>query len=769
MLLDGLNEQQRMAASWCEGAIMIVAGAGSGKTRTLTYRVAHLLECGVSPYSVLVLTFTNKAAKEMKERIVSLIGEKAKAILMGTFHSVFARILRLEAERLGYVRNFVIYDTSDSKSLLKSIVKDMGLDSKIYNVSYMADRISKAKSALVSASEYMEDVSCRSEDAVAGKPAMAEVFVEYERRLKKNMAMDFDDLLFNMYRLLMSAPDVAEKYKQRFRYIMVDEYQDTNHAQYAIVRALASRHGNICVVGDDAQSIYAFRGANIQNILKFRKDYSDVHVFKLEKNYRSTSNIVNAANSVIEKNVDRIQKTVWTDNPEGEKIEFRSLESDRAEAEFVCDRIKQRIEQGCEYSNFAVLYRTNSQSRAFEDALRLKNIPYRLYGGTSFYSRKEIKDVLAYMRLAVNNRDDEAFERVVNYPARGIGQTSLDKLHIAAGALNCSLFEAVMADNLAEYGLNSSAVHKLRDFCSMIGAFSSQLYAENAFELGDKIVRQSRIMEALKAENIPENKDRVENIEELLAALQSFVSSEEENIIDELTGEEISVENKTLDVFLQRISLLSDADKETDEENCVSLMTIHASKGLEFEHVFIVGMEENLFPSTLCLASRAETEEERRLFYVALTRAKQSVTLSCATMRYKYGQVIFSEKSRFIDDIDKAYLDCSDGKKRLPVFEEHMPKKSLPLFEGKRKPITSLKNNIYTKKALPPKRTESADSFTTAADCIEGEEVYHDKFGRGRIISTEGKGADSKAVVDFENHGKKTLILKFAKLKKYTK
>lgn len=767
MLLDELNEQQRVAAAQCEGAVMIVAGAGSGKTRTLTYRVAHLLECGASPYSILVLTFTNKAAKEMKERIVSLIGDKAKAILMGTFHSVFARILRLEAEKLGYVKNFVIYDTSDSKSLLKSIIKDMGLDNKIYNISYVADRISKAKSSLVSAAEYMEDVAFRSEDAVAGKPAMAEVFVEYEKRLRKNMAMDFDDLLFNMYRLLRTAPDVAEKYKQRFRYIMVDEYQDTNHAQYAIVKALASRHGNICVVGDDAQSIYAFRGANIQNILKFKKDYDNVHLFKLERNYRSTGNIVNAANSVIEKNIDQIKKTVWTDNPEGSKIEFRSLESDKAEAEFVCSKIKQKMTEGCAYSDFAILYRTNSQSRAFEDALRLKNIPYRLYGGTSFYARKEIKDVLAYMRLAVNNKDDEAFERIVNYPARGIGQTTMDRLHIAAGALDCSLFDAVYATNLSDYGLTSSAVAKLRDFCAMIGAFSSLLYTDNAFELGDKIIKRSGIIETLKAEDIPENKDRVENIEELLAALQSFTEAEEENIIDELTGEEISVESKTLDVFLQRISLLTDSDKEEDDTNCVTLMTIHSSKGLEFEHVFIAGMEENLFPSTLSLASRTETEEERRLFYVALTRAKQSVTLSCATMRYKYGQIIFSEKSRFIDDIDKQYLDCPNGKRQLPTFGGEKPKKTLPVFESKRKPITSLKSNLYTKKA--ERREENANEFTEPAECVVGEEVYHNKFGRGRIISMEGKGADSKAVVDFVDNGEKTLILKFAKLKKYTK
>lgn len=764
MLLDELNEEQRAAASQTEGAVMIVAGAGSGKTRTLTYRVAHLLEKGVSPYSILLLTFTNKAAKEMRTRIESLVGEGAKAILMGTFHSVAARILRLEAEKLGYTKNFVIYDTSDSKTLLKNILKDKGFDIKIYNPSFVLDLISKAKSSLVSAEEYSEDPIRRTEDVVAGKPAIAELYREYERRLKRAMAMDFDDLLFNLHRLLVLDLSVADKYRQRFRYIMVDEYQDTNHAQYLIVKNLAARHKNVCVVGDDAQSIYAFRGANIQNILNFKKDYENVRIFKLEQNYRSSQNIVNAANSVIDKNIDRIKKNVWTSNPEGEKIVFKQLSSDRNEAEEVCDRIRERKnETSCSYGDMAILYRTNSQSRAFEDALRLRNIPYVLYGGVSFYSRKEIKDVLAYFRLVVNNNDDDAFARIINYPARGIGQTSLDRLKIAADSMNCSLFAAATSENLEQYGIKTSTSSKLADFCAFIKSCSVDLYNEDALTLGEKIIKRSRIEEAIKEEDKAESKDRLENVEELISGLQSFVSLEDNNLIDELTGEMVSIEQRTLDVYLQQISLFSDLDKENENQDVVSLMTIHSSKGLEFEHVFIVGMEENLFPSTLCLASRSELEEERRLFYVALTRAKQSVSLSCATMRYKFGQVIFSEKSRFVNEISSEYLLGDGIKKTLPIKSSDTPvRKKLLLNNKKSLPITSLTKNTLTKNVVDalPEETMKVE------ECEEGMQVYHAKFGKGEILSLDGDGLDRKAVVRFEEFGNKTLILRFAKLKK---
>ena len=768
MLLDGLNQEQRQAASQIEGAVMIIAGAGSGKTRTLTYRVANLLEHGVSPYSIMVLTFTNKAAREMDERIVSLIGDRSKGMMMGTFHSVFMKILRIECERIGYIKSFSIYDTADSKSMIKNIVKDFSLDEKVYNSSYVLDRISKAKSSLISSEEYLADNTYFTEDNIAGKPQIGRIFHEYNARLRKNMAMDFDDLLFNTYTLLCTCPDIAEKYQRRFKYILVDEYQDTNHAQYAIIKILAKQYKNICVVGDDAQSIYAFRGANIQNILNFRKDYPDAYTFKLEQNYRSVSNIVNAANSVIDKNVEQIKKTIWTSNPEGEKIVFKSLNSDREEAEYVCNKIRERIsfEEEKNYGNYAILYRTNSQSRAFEDALRLKNIPYKIYGGLSFYSRAEIKNVLGYFRLVVNNKDNEAFERIINYPARGIGQTTLSRLKIAAAENNLSFFETIYQVNLSNYNINSSTQNKLLAFCDYIRAFTANLHKKNAFELGEEIVRTCRIKEALKEENTAENIDRINNIEELVNSLQSFIENEQDSILDEATGEEISTDDKSLDIFLQQISLFSETDTMEENQNCVALMTIHSSKGLEFDNVFIVGMEENLFPSTLALTSKKETEEERRLFYVAMTRAKISLTLTAATMRYKYGQIIFSEKSRFVNEIDSKYIDSGlVQKKPLPSFQTTSTTSSTTSFVKKEKkplPITSLKNNVITRQSLPS--TNNA-TLINPNDLQVGMSVYHDKFGKGIVINIDNNFDDKRADVDFIKEGKKTLVLKFAKLK----
>ena len=760
MLLDGLNSEQRQAASQLEGAVMIIAGAGSGKTRTLTYRVANLLEHGVSPYSIMVLTFTNKAAKEMDERIVSLIGQNSKGMMMGTFHSVFLKILRIECERIGYIRNFSVYDTADSKSLIKNIVKDFQLDEKIYNSSYVLDRISHAKSSLISAEEYLADDGYFTQDNVAGKPLIGKIYQEYTARLRKNMAMDFDDLLFNMYILLCSCPDVAQKYQNRFKYILVDEYQDTNHAQYTIINILAKKYKNICVVGDDAQSIYAFRGANIQNILNFKRDYPDAYTFKLEQNYRSCQNIVNAANSVIDKNVEQIKKTIWTANEEGEKIVFRTLNSDREEAEFVCNKIRERIalEEEKNYGNYAVLYRTNSQSRAFEDALRLKNIPYRIFGGMSFYSRAEIKNVLGYFRLVVNNKDNEAFERIINYPTRGIGQTTISRLKIAAAENNLSLFETVYKVDLGAYNINSSTKNKLLAFCDYIKAFTANLYSKNAFELGEEIVRTCRIKETLKEENSAENAERINNIDELVNSLQSFIENEDNSILDEATGEEIATDKKSLDIFLQQISLFSETDTMEENSNCVVLMTIHSSKGLEFDNVFIVGMEENLFPSTLALTSKKETEEERRLFYVAMTRAKKTLTLTAATMRYKYGQIIFSEKSRFVQEIDSKYIDS--GLPAKPAKKSTFP--SFVKKEKKQLPITSIKNNVITRQSsniTSDKELINPDNLQT------GMEVYHDKFGKGIVLTIDNQHDDKRAVVDFQREGKKTLVLKFAKLK----
>ncbi len=765
MLLDGLNSEQRQAASQIEGAVMIIAGAGSGKTRTLTYRVANLLEHGVSPYSIMVLTFTNKAAKEMDERIVSLIGNRSKGMMIGTFHSVFMKILRIECERIGYIRNFSVYDTADSKSLIKNIVKDFSLDEKVYNSSFVLDRISKAKSNLISSEEYLADNTYFTEDNIAGKPQIGRIFHEYNARLRKNMAMDFDDLLFNTYTLLCSCPDVAQKYQNRFKYILVDEYQDTNHAQYKIIKILAEKYKNICVVGDDAQSIYAFRGANIQNILNFRKDYPDAYTFKLEENYRSCQNIVNAANSVIDKNVEQIKKTIWTANPEGEKIVFKTLNSDREEAEYVCNKIRERIslEEEKNYGNYAILYRTNAQSRAFEDALRLKNIPYKIFGGISFYSRAEIKNVLGYFRLVVNNRDDEAFERIINYPARGIGQTTLSRLKIAAAENNLSFFETIYQVNLSTYNINSSTQKKLLAFCDYIRAFSANLYNKDAFELGEEIVRTCRIKEALKEENTAENSDRINNIEELVNSLQSFIENEEEVILDEATGEEISTNSKSLDVFLQQISLFSETDTMDENPNCVVLMTIHSSKGLEFDNVFIVGMEENLFPSTLALTSKRETEEERRLFYVAMTRAKLTLTLTAATMRYKYGQIIFSEKSRFVNEIDSKYIDSGFvQKKPLPTSFQSSTTTTTSFVKKEKKPlpITSLKNNVITRQA-----NINQGNLIDPNNLQIGMNVYHDKFGKGIVLSIDNEYEDKRAVVDFIKEGKKTLVLKFAKLK----
>ncbi len=770
MLLDGLNREQREAASQIDGAVMIIAGAGSGKTRTLTYRLANLLAQGASPYSIMVLTFTNKAADEMKERIIELIGPKITGMMIGTFHSVFLKILRMECEKLGYIKNFSIYDTSDSKSLIKNIVKEFGLDDKVYNTSYVLDRISKSKNNLVSSQEYLEDNILLTEDTVAGKPEIGRIYHEYTCRLRKNMAMDFDDLIFNTYTLLSLFPEVAEKYQNRFKYIMVDEYQDTNHAQYTVIKILAKKHKNICVVGDDAQSIYAFRGANIQNILNFRKDYSDAYTFKLEQNYRSAGNIVNAANSVIDKNVEQIKKTIWTENPEGEKIVFKSLDSDREEAEYVSLRIREIVarEVDKDYNKFAILYRTNSQSRAFEDAFRLKNIPYMVVSGMSFYSRQEIKNVLAYFKLVVNNQDNEAFERIINYPTRGIGQTTISRLKIAAAENNLSLFETIYKVDLKNYNINSSTQSKLLAFCDYIKAFTANLYNKDAYELGEEIVRTCRIKEALKEENTAENIDRINNIDELVNSIKAFIESKEESVLNETTGEEISTNEKTLDIFLQQISLFSDTDNLEEEKNCVKLMTIHSSKGLEFDNVFIVGMEENLFPSTLSLTSKKETEEERRLFYVAMTRAKKTLTLTAASMRYKYGQIIFSEKSRFISEIDSKYIDSGlVAKKALPTsYSQKSTSSSFPNFikkEKKQLPITSIKNNVITRQNLS---AASNAPLINPEELQTGMEVFHDKFGKGIVIDIDTNHDDKRATVDFVTEGIKVLVLKFAKLKK---
>jgi DNA helicase-2/ATP-dependent DNA helicase PcrA len=667
MILDDLNTVQRDAVKQKEGPIIIIAGAGSGKTRTLTYRIAYLISQGVNPFNIISLTFTNKAAKEMKDRIVDLVGIRAKGILMGTFHSVFARILRVEAEKIGYVSNFTIYDTYDSKKLITSIVKEMNLDKKNYKDSRVLNRISSAKCGLYSPIDYKNNEYQREEDRRANIGEVYRVYAAYQRRLKQAMAMDFDDILFNMNVLLRDFPQVKEKYQRRFQYILVDEYQDTNFAQYLIVKKLADYYKNICVVGDDAQSIYSFRGASIQNILSFTKDYPQASIYKLEQNYRSTKNIINAANSVIINNDHQIQKTIWTDNENGDKIIYKALLDNREEARWVSDKIKElHNEKGVALKDMAILYRVNSQSKSFEDDLRLKNIPYIVYCGTSFYEREEIKHCIAYLRLVVNNNDDEAFLRIVNYPARGIGDTTLDRLKIVRGDSNQSLFSVATKlsyDN--PYQISNKAVKNLQDFCAMIQSFSVNIKEKNAFELGSEIIKRSGIISNLELLKDSSDKERLENIEELVNSMQSFVDNREEEIIDSLTGEEISIKEKTLDVFLQQVSLMSNTDTSNDEnDDRIKLMTVHSAKGLEFNTVFVVGMEENLFPSSQSFATQDSVEEERRLFYVAITRAKTNLFLSSAKIRYKYNKdATFSETSRFIKEIDERYIDNKEEKK----------------------------------------------------------------------------------------------------------
>ncbi len=756
MLLDALNSEQRKACEWVEGPNLIIAGAGSGKTRVLTYKIAYLIENGVNPLNILALTFTNKAAAEMKERIVELVGDKAKNILMGTFHSIFSRILRIEAERLGYLNSFTIYDTEDSKSVIRSIVKEFNLDEKLYNKSYILNRISAAKSCLISPDAYESNVELMAEDRAGLRPYISKIYREYNHRLRRNMAMDFDDLLFNMNVLLRDNNDLLLKYQERFRYILVDEYQDTNFAQYYIVKKLSARHRNITVVGDDAQSIYAFRGADIRNILDFQKDYSDSKLFKLEQNYRSTGNIVEAANSVITHNKAQIAKKVWTSNDKGRKINYYNAENDKEEAKWISDLIKNRIRmENANYGDFAILYRTNQQSRVLEESLRFQNIPYRIFSGISFYGRKEIKDILAYFNLVVNNSDDEAFLRIINYPARSIGDTTINKLKILANEENTSLFDACV-NHIDKISLTPKAKQSIIDFVVMIQAFTIEKNKVDAYDLGVRIIGASNIIPFLQKDTDPSIEDKIDNINELIGALQAFVDSEEESVLDEMTGEEISLSNKTLDIFVQQASLITETDrKEGDDQNKVSLMTIHSAKGLEFPYIFVAGLEENLFPSVLSIASSVELEEERRLFYVAITRAKKELALSCAKMRFRNGTMTFNEESRFLSEIDKEYMvdDYSKGK--------DINKLKTPSFSNS--DFVSINRNLKKLDTLP--KPIGGTPVKDMNDFCEGMEVLHDKFGKGKIISLEGKGDDTKAEVSFEAFGVKKLVLRFAKLK----
>ncbi len=753
--LDELNESQRIAVEHIYGPIMVIAGAGSGKTRVLTYRIAYMMEQDIDPFHILALTFTNKAAKEMTERIGHIVGAaEAKNISMGTFHSVFSKILRFNAERIGFPNNFTIYDTQDSKSLIKDIIKELNLDDKTYKPSMVFGRISAAKNNLISPEAYAANTEIQLEDKQSRRPELGRIFQTYANRCLKAGAMDFDDLLYFTNVLLRDFPDVLHYYQQKFQYILVDEYQDTNYAQYLIVKKLAAAYQNICVVGDDAQSIYSFRGANIENILNFRKDCPDFVLYKLEQNYRSTKNIVEAANSIIKKNKDQILKTVWTDNTEGAKIKVQRSLTDNEEGRTIAQAIFERkTAEGARFQDFAILYRTNKQSRAFEEALRKLNIPYKIYGGLSFYQRKEIKDLLAYFRLSANPHDEEALKRVINYPKRGIGKTTIENIIIAANRYNVSMWEVIKDFQRFPADVGSAARTKIYEFVTMVDSFGAELDKTDAFTLAERIAKSSGIIRELLAEKDkgPEEVERFQNIEELLAGIQEFVRGADPDA------------PRTLADFMMDVALLTDADQDKPEDrNHISLMTIHSSKGLEFPHIYIVGLEENLFPSQMALNSRSELEEERRLFYVALTRGMRSCMLSYATSRFTWGQSIMCEPSRFIDEIDPQYLQF-ESVSRASNSRSLMGSGGFDrsFTGGLNKPLG---NNPPLRSLKEVSGRPSTSQTENTLAIMVGNNVLHDRFGKGKVLKLEGDGADKKATIFFPQHGSKTVLLRFANL-----
>lgn len=764
-IIDTLNPSQKEAVVATDGAVMVIAGAGSGKTRVLTFRIAYLMkEKKIDAFNILALTFTNKAAKEMKERIGKIVGDtEAKNLWMGTFHSVFSKILRVESEKLGYPSNFTIYDMEDQGKVISNVIKELNLDKEIYKPRSVARRISALKNALITPKEYRNSTELVEQDNAARMSQMGDIFASYNERCFRSGAMDFDDLLVNTYILLRKFPDVLLKYQNRFRYIMVDEYQDTNHAQYLIVKALANRHGNICVVGDDAQSIYAFRGANIKNILNYQRDYDNVRVFKLEQNYRSSKNIVGAANSLIQKNKDQLKKDVWTDNDDGDKIILHKTVSDNDEASYVARLIfENQMNQQLPNKAFAVLYRTNSQSRALEDALRRKNIPYKIYGGQSFYQRKEVKDMLAYFRLTINENDEEAFRRVINFPKRGIGDTTIERLTVAANNEGISIWE--ICEKLAflpEVGINRSTQIKIQDFVTKVSSYRVLAEKHDAFELASHIAKTSGLIRELSEDKTPEGISKYENIQELLNSVKEFTEDQKE----------IEDGEQSLGRFMEDVALLTDADsKDSKDSDSVSLMTIHQAKGLEYPIVFIVGLEESLFPSMMSMNSRADLEEERRLFYVALTRAEKQAYLVYTQMRYRWGKLIDCEPSRFLEEIDSQYLNVS-----TPDFSSFTGPESAATIrrasKPARRPATSLRPRdsppLVQGKLKRVDHTSTVEGdFKAITDVSTGERVKHQRFGLGTISGTEGDGPNKKAVINFDNVGEKKLLLKFAKLEK---
>lgn len=777
--IEELNEGQRNAVLYNDGPSLVIAGAGSGKTRVLTYKIAYLLENGYQPWNILALTFTNKAAREMKERIARQVGpERARHLWMGTFHSIFLRILHVEAGHIGFTSQFTIYDTADSKSLIRSIIKEMGLDEKVYKPGMVQARISNAKNHLVSPAGYANNKETYEGDRAAKVPALRDIYQRYWERCRQADAMDFDDLLFYTFLLFRDHPEVLARYQDQFRYILVDEYQDTNFAQHSIVLQLAKNHQHVCVVGDDAQSIYSFRGADIDNILYFTKVYPDTKVFKLEQNYRSTQTIVRAANSLIEKNQWQIRKEVFSEKEKGEAIGVYQAYSDVEEGDIVVNKIAElRREKRYAYSDFAILYRTNAQSRIFEEAMRKRSMPYRIYGGLSFYQRKEIKDVIAYFRLIVNPNDEEAFKRIINYPARGIGDTTVGKIIAAATGHNVSLW-TVLCEPLA-YGLNfnKGTVGKLQAFRELISAFITDAAEKNAYEIGADIIRQSGIINDVCQDNSPENLSRKENIEELVNGMSDFCAQRQEE----------GNSNVLLGDFLSEVSLLTDQDSDKDgDDEKITLMTVHSAKGLEFKNVFVVGMEENLFPSSMVGDSPRALEEERRLFYVAITRAEEHCFLSYAKTRFRYGKMEFGSPSRFLKDIDVRFLRLPQDAGMFRRVEEEAavfrrenargfaPDREDAPYGGKERVSVRPKQQIIAptvprnlKRVAPSANTASTSpSAGASANRVQqGQLIEHERFGLGEVLKVEGEGDNAKATIRFKNAGDKQLLLRFARFK----
>lgn len=796
-ILTQLNDSQRVAVEYCDGASLVIAGAGSGKTRVLTYKIAWLLQQGMAPWQILALTFTNKAAREMKERIGRLVGEEqARYLQMGTFHSVFARILRAEADKLGYNSNFTIYDQTDARSLVKTIIKEMGLDDKVYKPSSVADRISMAKNHLLLPQAYQQS-SWAADDASQKRPQVSNIYIRYAERCRQANAMDFDDLLVQTWILFKNHEDVRRKYVEKFQFVLVDEYQDTNYAQQQIVYQLTQERQKVCVVGDDAQSIYSFRGANIDNILNFQSLYNDAKLFKLEQNYRSTQLIVQAANSLIRRNERQIPKNVFSKNEHGERLQLKPAYSDREEAMIVTQDIKRlKANDRCSWSDFAILYRTNSQSRSFEEQMRKDGIPYRIYGGLSFYQRKEIKDVIAYFRLIANPNDEEAFKRIINYPARGIGDTTVGKIIQAAQAYGVSLWQVIKEPGLFPMDVSKGTMTKLQNFRQLIEGWIERLQTEDAYTLGHDIIMNSGISKDIYSGRNPEDLSRQENLEEFLGGMQDFVESRKE----EDMGDEVYLPD-----FLQEVALLTDLDSdEGDSNDKVVLMTIHAAKGLEFPTVFVVGLEENIFPSPMCTNSMRELEEERRLLYVAITRAEKHCILTCAQNRFRYGRMEYDTPSRFIRDIDPELLEvhgeAGSAESRKPFnrydggaygtgntyggSRSRYQSEGPEWMQNPRPVATQFKADPKPRAVAPRQQEKPVDPFgpnfkrvynavaprpmasaPSASDLHEGARIEHQRFGVGTVVRIEGTGENTKATVEFRNAGTKQLLLKFAKFK----